>query len=304
MNKSRLSLPAAAICALLIFSSQARGQATRTWVSGGGNDANPCSRSAPCQSFNGAMVKTAAGGEISVLDPGGFGTVTVNKSLTINGDGSLAGITFAGTNGIIVNAGANDVVTIRNLSFNGVGTGLSGIRFVAGGQLHIENCSMTGFGASGIGIEVAAAASSILTVKNTTIAGATNSGATGIKIGATAGSITASLERIRVQGLNTGLDVLNGGVVTLTGSVIAHNATNGILAETGAVINVGESFIVSNGVAVQSNAGGVIRLTNNSIFNNVTGISASGSGIVVSFGNNKMAGNTTQGAPTAYLSSQ
>jgi hypothetical protein len=65
----------------------AQAQATRTWVSGVGDDANPCSRTAPCKTFAGAISKTAPCGEISVLDPGGFGAVTITKSITINGTG-------------------------------------------------------------------------------------------------------------------------------------------------------------------------------------------------------------------------
>src|SRR5580765_1875593 len=101
------------------FATSASAQATRTWVSGVGDDANPCSRTAPCKTFAGAISKTAAGGEISVLDPGGFGGVTITKAITLNGDGTLAGILAAGTNAIIVNAGVNDVVVIRSLSING-----------------------------------------------------------------------------------------------------------------------------------------------------------------------------------------
>src|SRR5678809_384987 len=98
---------------ILIFASAAHAQATRTWVSGVGDDANPCSRTAPCKTFAGAISKTAAKGVISVLDPGGFGAVTITKSITLNGDGTLAGILSAGTNGIIVNAGVNDRVVLR-----------------------------------------------------------------------------------------------------------------------------------------------------------------------------------------------
>src|ERR1044071_7583262 len=101
------STMAASALVLMASLGTAQAQATRTWVSGVGDDANPCSRTAPCKTFAGAISKTAAGGEISVLDPGGFGAVTITKSITISGDGTLAGIVSAGTNGIIVNAGAN-----------------------------------------------------------------------------------------------------------------------------------------------------------------------------------------------------
>jgi len=94
----------------------ASAQATRTWVSGVGDDANPCSRTAPCKTFAGAISKTAAGGEIDVLDPGGFGAVTITKSITIDGGGFTGGVLTAGTNGVVVSAGPSDIVTLRNFS--------------------------------------------------------------------------------------------------------------------------------------------------------------------------------------------
>src|SRR5205809_6481829 len=120
MNKFRFTINALAIAIFTFaFASMAQAQATRTWVSGVGDDANPCSRTAPCKTFAGAISKTAAHGEINVLDPGGFGAVTITKAITIDGDGTLAGILSSLTNGIIVSAGANDVVIIRSVSING-----------------------------------------------------------------------------------------------------------------------------------------------------------------------------------------
>src|SRR5678816_4314093 len=135
-----------ALCFVFAMATASYAQATRTWVSGVGDDANPCSRTAPCKTFAGAISKTAASGEISVLDPGGFGTVNITKALTINGDGTLAAILNSGVTGIIVNAGVNDVVYIRNISINGAGTGLNGIRYIAGKALHVENCNIYGIG--------------------------------------------------------------------------------------------------------------------------------------------------------------
>src|SRR5207247_3703656 len=86
----------------------ANAQATRTWVSGVGDDANPCSRTAPCRTFAGAISKTAAGGEINALDPGGFGAVTITKSIIIDGGNMLAGVLVSGTNGIVVSAAPTD----------------------------------------------------------------------------------------------------------------------------------------------------------------------------------------------------
>src|SRR5690348_12868822 len=136
-----ISLTLLMIC---LWSSAAQAQATRTWVSGVGDDANPCSRTAPCKTFAGAISKTATGGEIDALDPGGFGAVTITKTITIDGGGGQVASVLAsgGTNGIVVAAGASDIVTLRNLRINGVegtpsGGGLNGIRYVSGGGLHV-----------------------------------------------------------------------------------------------------------------------------------------------------------------------
>src|SRR5437867_9427866 len=123
MNKFRFTINALAIAIFTFaFASMAQAQATRTWVSGVGDDANPCSRTAPCKTFAGAISKTAAKGEINALDPGGFGGVTITKAITIDGGGHIAGVLVSGTNGIVVNAGVNDVITLRGLDINGIGT--------------------------------------------------------------------------------------------------------------------------------------------------------------------------------------
>src|SRR5579872_6871373 len=154
----------------------ANAQATRTWVSGVGDDANPCSRTAPCKTFAGSISKTAPGGEIDALDPGGFGALTITKSITLDGGGGqVASVLVAGTNGIVVAAGASDVVIIRNLRLYGLlgnGTnsgnaGLSGISFISGKDLNIENCVIFGFNTAGITATLSATAT--LHVVNTII---------------------------------------------------------------------------------------------------------------------------------------
>src|SRR5437763_9883921 len=130
MKKALLSI--ATLCcgvvAMTLAAAPANAQATRTWVSGVGDDANPCSRTAPCKTFAGAISKTAPAGEINVLDPGGFGAVTITKSITISSVGFEAGVLVSGTNAIIVNASPTDVVVLRGLDIEGLGTGLAGIK--------------------------------------------------------------------------------------------------------------------------------------------------------------------------------
>src|SRR5450631_1018967 len=132
MRQIWLMLAISLLMAGVLTPRAAQAQATRTWVSGVGDDANPCSRTAPCKTFQGSISKTAAGGEINVLDPGGFGAVTITKAITISSVGFEAGVLVSGTNGIIVNAGVNDVVILRGLDFEGLGTGLSGVRYIGG----------------------------------------------------------------------------------------------------------------------------------------------------------------------------
>src|SRR4051812_37267581 len=133
-------VPALALLALAVPSS-AFGQATRTWVSGVGDDANPCSRTAPCKTFAGAISKTANGGEINCLDPGGFGGVTIGKSLTIKCHYTEGGVLVSGTNAIVISATATDKVTLRGLDINGIGVGaptsLSGVKVLSAARVAV-----------------------------------------------------------------------------------------------------------------------------------------------------------------------
>lgn len=150
--------------------SDAAAQATRTWVSGLGDDANPCSRTAPCKTFAGAISKTAAGGYIDALDPGGFGAVTITKAITLRGVGTVGSILAAGTSGVTVNAAATDTVALIDLQIDGAGTGLNGVRVLQAAQVTVANCNITGFrGAPGNGIVSQAATQSRTTVRNTAV---------------------------------------------------------------------------------------------------------------------------------------
>lgn len=286
---------------LLVFAPAARAQATRTWVSGVGDDANPCSRTAPCKTFAGAISKTAAGGEISVLDPGGFGAVTITKSITINGDGTLAGILAAGTNGIIVNAAATDKVIIRSISINGANTGVNGIRYLAGGQLTVENVTIYGFqaGSTSRAIDVSLAASGKLFVNDTTI---TNCEA-GIRLNTTAGTLQATLDNVRIENTDAhAVEAVSGTTqVTIKHSNLSNNFNAGVrTAGSQAVINVEDTILAFNNAGVNAAiSGGRIRLSECTIVNNVTGIAIAAGATVESAGNNRIAGNGSTTSPNA-----
>jgi hypothetical protein len=290
---------------VLLFGSPAHAQ-SRTWVSGVGDDANPCSRTAPCKTFAGAISKTAAGGEIDALDPGGFGAVTITKAITIDGSGTFAGILASLVNGIIVNAGVNDVVTIRGLSIDGFGNGLNGIRFLAGKALHVENCVIFKFTNNGVDFEPSGA--SELLIKDSVIR---DSGLVGVLVKPvpSTGSARGSLQNVRLERSVSGIRVEDNSKVSIDGSVLSNNLNNGVRAFStsgGTVeVNVQGSMVANNGNGISStNAGATVRLATNIIVNNNVGLLSTG-GAILSFGNNRIDGNPGgDGAPTGTIAEQ
>jgi Right handed beta helix region len=243
-------------------------QATRTWISGVGDDVNPCSRTAPCKTLAGAISKTATGGEINILDPGGFGAVTITKSITIDGGGIIGSILSSGTNGIIINA-PDGIVTIRNFSVNGAGTtlGINGIRVMAAKKLHVENCTLSNFSANGIDINLTAAADVV--INDVTI----HNGSNAISITNPAGSVV--IDGCRLQTIqNSGINVINGQA-TVSNSVIS-GCTTGIDVKTGSTIHLSGNSITNNTTALQG-PGKINSAANNSI----TGNKAQGATVVV-----------------------
>jgi hypothetical protein len=287
------------VCAFtLLTASTVHAQAVRTWVSGVGDDANPCSRTAPCKTYAGAISKTAAGGEISTLDPGGFGAVTITKAITISGDGTLASIVNAGgVNGIIVNAGPNDKVVIRNVSINGIGTGLNGIRFIAGKDLTVENVTIEGF--TNRGIDMSVTGNAKLFVKNTKI----SEGGTGVYVTTSGAGLQAQamLENVQLTGLTNGIETAANGRAIVTRSVISGNASNGLLSSTSTSRLIAEGCQIAFNDLAGANAsasGAIIRLGNNQIYNNNAGITFAAGGVIESAGDNHVAGNVSTMAPT------
>ena len=266
-----LSIPVI-LLVICLLSSAAQAQATRTWVSGVGDDANPCSRTAPCKTFAGAISKTAAGGEIDALDPGGFGAVTITKAITIDGGGQVASILVSGTNGVVVAAGPTDVVILHNLRIDGIeGTGsggIDGIHFQSGAALHVENCNIFGFTANGINV-VTSTSNVSLFVNNTFL---TNDG-NGIQVAPSAGNVRSIFVQVRAQD-NSGFGFLLNTGAGLTGTVIDDSS---------AVINGTEIGV----------SGGRLFLGNSVIVRNGFGVAITGSGIVSSYKTNMIDGNTT-----------
>jgi hypothetical protein len=301
-------------CAALLagFSTGAFAQATRTWVSGVGDDVNPCSRTAPCKTFAGAISKTAANGEISALDPAGFGTITITKSITINGTGTLAGILAAGTNGVNVNdsaTGSPNTITVilRDISINGAGTGFDGIRYTSGKSLMVDHCWIYGFngnGASSDGIDVALTANSKLKVINGSVI--ENITGDGIHITTTVGPAVAVIDNTTITNCGgDGIEAVNNFHMELIRSNVSLIGANGVQTSgTGCQLNLGDDLIshcVTTGI--RSSAGSSIRVSDSVIANNNTGLNANG-GTIDSFQGNSLIGNPAPGAFSSTTNKQ
>ena len=279
--------------------------ATRTWVSGVGNDANPGSRTAPCKTFAGAISKTANPGEIDCLDPGGFGAVTITKSVTLDGSGTFGSILATATTGVIIN-GAGINVTLRGLSINGVGAsaGLTGVRIVNANNVHIIDCQIFGFtGGVARGIDDQRTGGGRLFVVNTVV----RDNGVGIQVKPSAGAsaILAFIDRCTITG-NTSSGVLAGAGsrVAVSNSLVSGNPGNGLFcnftpALGGPEINVESCVVVANGTGVNVDSGAFCNLSNLLIVNNSTGMA--GAGTYGTFGNNHVtensAGNNVPGGP-------
>jgi hypothetical protein len=297
------ALAALAIAALpVLWATGAQAQAARTWVSGVGDDVNPCSRTAPCKTFAGAISKTAANGEINCLDPGGFGAVTITKSITIDCQETFGSILYSGTNGININydsfgADVRKTVNLRGLMLQGADLGLVGIRIFgaasANSAVSIEHCVINGnFGGTARGISDERTGGGELYVSNTTVR---NMAQTGIAIVPASGSTTikAVVDNVRVQNANFGVAAGNGSRVMVNRSVFSGNTQAGIEADAGAEVNVDNSVSSHNGVGVQS-AGGIIRLSNTNVAFNTAGVS----GTINTFTNNRFSSNGPGGTIT------
>jgi hypothetical protein len=257
------------------MTSAAQAQATRTWVSGVGDDANPCSRTAPCKTFPGAYSRTAVGGEIDALDPGGFGTVTISKSLTIDGGGAgLASVLASSTNGVVINGSASDVITLRNIQIQGIRNssfpGLTGIVFNSGLVLNLEHVVIENFQTGAISFQPAARA--FMHIVDCNIS---NSGGDAIIISTAAsggGNNGVDIKRTSIidSGAN-GVRVTSNSRVSLSEVVIAHSGADGVLVNGGSptVVGIDYSTIANNsanGIHTQNN--GAVRLSTSTVVDN------------------------------------
>jgi len=286
MSLKNLALSIAVVSAGLVplmLGTPAHAQASRTWVSGVGDDANPCSRTAPCKTFAGAISKTANGGEIDALDPGGFGAVTITKSITLDGGGGqVASVLVAGTNGINVVAQPTDIVIIKNIRFQGLlgngsnsaNAGVNAISFTAGRELVVEHCEIYGFNNNGINIALTASGSTAF-ISDTSIF---NTVANSISAATTTGFVAVQVSDSQMTGINftgNGVTSGNGAIVSVTNSRMAL-FNNGAQATGTGTLSVTNSTLTNNTTGVNSAAGTTVNVTGNSLFGNTNGFNVAG----------------------------
>jgi len=300
MNKFRFTIKVLAIATFMFaFASMAQAQASRTWVSGVGDDANPCSRTAPCKTFAGAISKTAACGEIDALDPGGFGAVTITKSITIDGTGTFASILASLTSGIIINALQTDVITIRGLSINGFCNGVHGMNILQAKTVNVEDCVIFRFNTgNGITVNETASTELNLNVRNSVIRDNTLDG---INTSSTTGTVKVTLDNVRLSGNQDGIHARATSRVVANNCNFSNNTANGVLSDatTGvATVRVWNSILSLNGAngLRAGNAGGGVsgaEIGQSQINHNTgAGILEGAGGVIETFGNNSIRGNT------------
>lgn len=312
-TRNRILMVALATAGMTMgYATPAAAQATRTWVSGVGDDVNPCSRTAPCKTFAGAISKTAAGGEINCLDPGGFGAVTIIKSMTISCPYTEGGA-LAGGNGIVVNTPlATDVVTLRGLDIFGVNPPSNGVRFINQGTLIIEESTIRRFNAANsLGVSFSPSGTAELYIVNSTITDNGNGisgGGVEIKPTGAGGNAKVVLDNVRLlNNANNGFRIDTTGNTfpgvsvraTIRQSNISGNA-NGIVGLEGAgasdlVLLVEDSTVSNNsGFGILGSGAGVqMRVGNTSVTGNATGVAATATSIISSYNTNRLNGNTT-----------
>lgn len=311
----KISLGSAAVLAGALFSTAASAQSTRTWVSGVGDDNNPCSRTAPCKTFTGALALTLPGGEVNCLDAGGFGVATITQSVSIICDNVEAGVLASGTDAIVVAAGPSDTVSISGLDIQGSSSALNGIKFTSGGSLRIANTRVRGFTSANYGINLSSTTPlSQVFLDNVTV---TNNGTGptggGILVSpASNTSTTFAMTRSNVQNNGTvGLRFDTGGktgagiYATVDDSIFTSDAigmwirspSNGNVASVTAT----NSIFSRNGYGVLISTANPAYFGGNTISDNTNGLFHNGTSTSISFGTNKLGGNVTDGAFTTTI---
>jgi hypothetical protein len=298
-----LRLLTAITIAYCLHAVPAQAQLTRTYVSGSGNDGNPCTVTSPCQTIQAALALTVAGGEIYALNSANYGSVTINRAVSISGGHGTTGVLAASVNGVTINAGPNDIVNLRGLDIDGAGSGTNGVQFNSGASLNIYDSVIRGFTN---GINYQPSGSSNLSVGGTLI----SNNSTGISF-QNATASTGVLNDVQVVNNGTGIVAFSTNsttlaILTVQSSVVANNSTVGILSNGLSNVAVSNSTIANNGVGLEAqNTGALLQVSGSTVTGNGTGWLANNTGQVISSVTNSIGGNTTGNTapPTSVASS-
>lgn len=271
------------------FATMAEAQATRTWVSGVGDDVNPCSRTAPCKTFAGAISKTATNGEINCLDPGGFGAVTITKSITIDCEDTQGSILASFVNGVSINSTVAHV-KLRGISIHGAGNGINCIRVLAAASLVLDEIVCANFAQHGVSVENQSGAFK-LSVWNSSFRNNTGNGINTFVggTGSAAVAINSSLFASNGVGLNLGAAATG----SIQDSIVSNNTTGIQAGGATSVISAKDNQITHNGTGVSTLSGATIRIGSNLVSGNTTGLSG---GNIFSWGGNFVDGNGSNGS--------
>jgi hypothetical protein len=285
---------AAALIACGLSAAPAHALANRTSVSGKGTDSGTCGRAAPCRTFAFALTQTAAGGEIDVLDPAGYGAMTITKAISIVNDGvGVAGIQVGSGNGVTINAGASDSVHLRGLTIEGLRSEANGIEFTTGGNLEIENCVVRDFLFRGIAI--APSTSSSFSVSNTI---ASNNDV-GIFVQPTGSAVvTGVLSKVTandnfLDGIDVNSEVTTGASlnVTIVDSVASNNGFAGIQVVSANTAVMLRNVVASNNtIGLEAGDHAILRVAHSVVTGNLAGVETN-SGTIQSYGDNDIDGN-------------
>ena len=320
MHKLRLTIHAAALIAVIVaLPAVIQAQATRTWVSGTGDDLNTCSRTSPCRTFAGALSKTATNGEINCLNPGSYNFVTIDKSITIDCEDTQGALLASGVNGIVIDLGPASpsdplrIVRLRGIALNGLGSGATarGINILSTNTspvtVHLDNVVIDNFVRDGIFFN---AAGGELLVRNSVIQNCANQSINPIPSGlfvdssSTINIVQVTIENSTFARNAQGIRAETAARVSISNCNISHNSLNGVVAfntdATEVQINVYKSVIAHNKqwgiVSIGGPGPAIIRLDANHVVNNLgvpgaAGVQIQTNGQVLSRGNNTISGN-------------
>ncbi|MEA2903680.1 MAG: hypothetical protein QOI12_1067 [Alphaproteobacteria bacterium] len=306
MTRLTRSLVLAPLLAFVMHGAPAQAQLARTFISATGSDGNPCSRVQPCRTLQGAHDKTNAGGEINMLDPAGYGIVTITKAISIvnDGVGSAGVLVGASQTGITIAALNTDAINLRGLIIEGSGAGAVGIQFNSGKSLTIENSVIRNMQSNGIVVATSSGNANRIAISNTVISDNGNIGIW-LRVLGSSSSLQAVLDRVELYNNGGNALIADGSLATGTAGIVA-TVSDSVAVNNGnvgffALTTIGQApvaLMVTRSVTANNNFGVIAqgptataRVGRSAITGNATGWGIFDSGLLRSYGDNYVDGN-------------